>query len=190
MVVGGGEVLIEVIVDRNGAVTRPALLRSTPPYAQMILEAIGRWRFTPARAVHPDGPEGPVDSAVLIAGVYRPPTLLNGPTLGDPPKDLAAASADIPYPVSLVAPPYPPQALGGSVVLYEVQLDETGQIKDARVIGSDPGFDGAAREALLQWKFRPSSYRGRPAPAVAYVLFGFSPPVPASTRPPVVSSGR
>jgi TonB family protein len=181
--VGGGEVLIEAIVDRSGNLTRPVMLRTTPPFTSMVLDVIGKWKFTPARAVGPDGTDGPVEAGVLIGAVYRPPTLMNGPTLGDPPRDLAIASPDVPYPVAVVTPPYPPQALSGSVVLFELTLDEGGQIKDVRAISSDPGFDSAAREALAQWKFRPSSYRGRPAPATAYVLFGFSPPVVPPAKP-------
>jgi TonB family protein len=181
--VGGGEVLIEAIIDRGGNLTRPVMLRTSPPFTGMVLDVIGKWKFSPARAVGPDGIEGPVEAGVLIGAVYRPPTLMNGPTIGNPPRDLAIGSADVPYPVAVVSPPYPPQALSGSTVLFEVTLDETGQIKNVRAISSDPGFDSAAREALAQWKFRPSSYRGRPAPATAYVLFGFSPPVVPAPAP-------
>jgi TonB family protein len=167
------------------------VLRSTPPFTQMILEAIARWRFTPAQAVHPDGPSGPVESSVLVAAVYRPPILFNGPTVGELPKDVATGTANAAYPISVVAPPYPPRALTSSVVLFEVLVDETGRIRNARAIGSDPGFDNAARDALLQWQFRPSTYRGRPAPSTAYVVFGFSSPVspnrvplPSENQPP------
>ena len=182
-VVGGGEVLIEATVDRDGRLTRPVVLRTTPPFSSMILDAVEDWRLTPAHAVGDDGTDGPVESSVLIAAVYRPPTLFNGPVLGDPPTDLATASANVVYPLKIVAPPFPSRALMGSVVLFEVMLDQTGTITEARAIGSDLGFDSAAREALLQWKFRPSRYRDRPAPATAYVIFGFSPPV---APPPVV----
>ena len=181
VVVGGGEVLVEAIINENGALIRPVLLRSTPPFSEMVLDAIRGWKFAPALSVRPDGTVGPVESGILIAGVFRPPTLI-GPTLGDPPRDLRNASPNVPYPVSLISPPYPPQALMGSVILFEVLLDEAGRIRNARALLSDPGFDGAARAALLQWKFRPGSFRGRPAASTAYILFGFSPPVVSSVR--------
>jgi TonB-like protein len=187
-VVGGGEVLIEATVDQNGALTHPIVLRSTPPFSNIVLDAVSRWRFAPARATTPDGKETAVDSTVLIAAIYRPPTLMNGPTLGDRPRDLADASSSSPYPVSTVAPSYPPQARSGSVVLYELSLDENGQMKNMRGIGSDSGFDAAAKDALIQWKFRGASVRGRPVPSLAYVIFGFSEPVvspgPGSSSPP------
>jgi TonB family protein len=185
-VAGGGEVIIEAIVDRSGAVTRPVLLRSTPPYAQFMLEAVARWRFLPARVASPGSPESPVDSPVLIAAVYRPPTLFNAPTVGESPKDLAVPSVEVPFPAALVPPEYPPLAANSvtvSMVMFEVSLDETGQVRDARTIATDPAFEGAARDALRQWRFRPALFRGRAVAASAYVLFGFRPPVGFSPTP-------
>ena len=194
-VVGGGQVVIEAIIDRRGTLTRPVIVRSTPPFSNLLLDAIGRWTFKPAEAVRDDNTIGPVDATVLIAAVYRPPTVVNGPTLGEVPKDVAKASTDVPYPTSLVSPPYPVKALHASIVLFEVLLDERGKMTDVRAIGSEPGFESAARDALMQWTFSPATYRGRPAPAVAYIVFGFAEPVVGThTIPPGespgISSGR
>ncbi len=194
-VVGGGQVVIEAIVDRRGMVTRPVVVRSTPPFSNLLLDAIGRWTFKPAEAIRDDNTTGPVDATVLIAALYRPPTVVNGPTVGEVPKDLAKASTDVAYPTSLVPPLYPVNALHASIVLFEVLLDERGKISGVRAISSDPGFDSAARDALMQWTFSPATYRGRPAPAVAYVVFGFAEPVVGTRtitpgQSPGISSGR
>ena len=194
-VVGGGQVVIEAIIDRRGTLTRPVIVRSTPPFSNLLLDAIGRWTFKPAEAVRDDNTIGPVDAAVLIAAVYRPPTVVNGPTLGEVPKEVAKASTEVPYPTSLVSPPYPVKALHASVVLFEVLLDERGKMTDVRAIGSEPGFESAARDALMQWTFSPATYRGRPAPAVAYIVFGFAEPVVGTHtitpgESPGISSGR
>jgi len=175
-VVGGGEVLIEATVDQSGALTRPVVLRTTPPYTNIVLDAITRWRFTPAQT-KTDGKEAPVNGSVLIAAIYRPPTLMNGPTLGERPRDLSIASSSSPYPVSTVPPAFPPQARSGSVLLYEVPLDENGQVANIRGVGADPGFDAAAKDAIIQWKFRGASFGGHSVPSTAYVIFGFQPPV-------------
>lgn len=180
----GGEVLIEAIVDRRGTLTRPVVLRTTPPFVDLMLEVIGRWTFKPAEDVRPDNSKGPVDSTVLIAAVYRMPYLVSAPGVGEPPRDLARASTEAAAPLSIVTPPYPVTAVTGSsasVVLYEVSIDEGGSIRSARAVAGDPGFESTSREALMQWKFRPATYRGRPAPAVAYVLFGY--PVPVLSPP-------
>jgi outer membrane biosynthesis protein TonB len=186
-VIAGGEVLIEATIDRSGTVTRPILLRSTPPYSQLMLDAIVRWRFVPARAPNPEGKDAPVDAAVLIAAVYRPPTFLNAPTLGEPPKDLALASRDVPYPSALIPPVYPPRALHADTValLFEAMIDGTGAITNIRAVASDPAFESAARDALVQWRFRPAMFRARLVPATVYVMFGFNPPVMSGPRLPL-----
>jgi hypothetical protein len=185
----GGDVFIEATVDQRGALTRPVVLRTTPPFGNLIMDVIGRWTFKPAVDVRPDNSKGPVDSTILIAAIYRAPYLVNTPGVTEPPRELARPTAAVAVPLSIVTPPYPITAVNGSnasVVLYEVSIDEQGVIRSTRAVAGDPGFDSASREALLQWKFRPTTYRGRPAPAVAYVLFGFPVPVlgPSGDPPP------
>jgi hypothetical protein len=186
MVAGGGEVVIEATIDSAGSLSRPVLLRSTPPYSQMILDAIARWRFRPAQAIGADGTEGTVEGTVVIAAIYRPPTLFNGPTIGEQPLPLAAGTGSAAIPVAMVPPVHPPLAVNDAVVVYELLIDEAGQIREVRAITPQPGFDEAAFSALRQWKFLPASYRGRPAPTTAYAVFGFrSPVVSGVSRPPV-----
>ena len=125
-----------------------------------------------------------MDAAVLIAAVYRPPTLLNAPTTGEPPKDLAVASRDVPYPSALIPPVYPPRAVQAAttVLLFEAAVDQTGAISNIRAVASDPAFEGVARDALAQWKFRPAMFRARLVPANVYVIVGFNPPVLSTPR--------
>jgi TonB family protein len=188
-VVAGGEVLIEATVDEFGTLIHPIVLRSTPPFSNLVLDAVTRWRFTPARQIMPDRKELSVEGTVLIAAVYRAPTLMNGPTLGDMPRDLAVASPNAPYAVSTAVPVYPPQAINASTVMFEVSLDDAGRVTGARAVASDPAFDAAAYDALVQWKFRGASLRGRPVPSTAFVIFSFSqpvlgPPILAPPNPP------
>jgi outer membrane biosynthesis protein TonB len=174
-VVGGGEVLIEAMVDRSGVVKSAVLLRETPPYGQIVMDAISRWRFAPALA-HGDNGDQPVDAPVLIAALYRPPVFLNGPTLGTVPLDLRA-SQNTPYPVMMPMPTFPPLALFGGVVILEASLDEAGITRSVRTIQSAPPFDSAAREAVSQWRFRGATFRSLPVPSRAYIVLGFTPPV-------------
>jgi TonB family protein len=184
-VVGGGEVLIEAIVDRTGRLTRPVVLRGTPPYTNMVLDTIGTWQFEAARERGLTGVESAVEMPVAIAAVYRSPVLVNAPTLGEVPKDWSKPSNELAYPLSMEMPNYPPQARDGGVVLLEVALNEAGAVTETRGIASTGGFDSAAREALAKWRFRGGSYRARPVPATAYVLFGFPQPVVSSPRLPL-----
>jgi hypothetical protein len=185
-VVGGGEVLIEATVDRTGALTRPIVLRGTPPYTQIVIDAASRWRFDPARVVGPNGVETTVEMPVAIGAIYRPPVLMNAPTIGEPVKDWSKPSGEVSYPISTETPNYPPQARDGGVLLFEIVLNEAGGVTETRGIASTGGFESASREALARWRFRGGSYRGRPVPSMAYVLFGFRPPVGLSSPPPPI----
>ncbi len=183
-VTGGGEVLIEAIVDRRGLVTRPAVLRSTPPYTDLVLEAVARWRFEPARDVDYKGIETTVEVPVTVIAIYRPPVLMNAPTVGESPSDLMKASGDVAVATSTVAPLYPPNALDGGVTLFEIGLDEAGRATEMRDVQSMGGFESAARDALAQFQFRPATYRARPVPSATYVIFGFRTPVGLVPPPP------
>ncbi|HEY7185761.1 MAG TPA: energy transducer TonB [Vicinamibacterales bacterium] len=186
MVVGGGQVMLEVTVNPAGQVATIAPLRTTPPFTDLTAAAVRDWQFVPAEdiAVHAQRGQRPsrsaVESKVLVVAVFRPPAL-NAPTLGEPPRDVAAASDEIAFPLTISMPPFPPSAAGGGVVLLEARVDSSGSVSDTTVIHSAPPFDPAARAALAQWRFRSARVHGAPAPMFVYVLFGF--PLPVSHSP-------
>ena len=184
-ITGGGEVIIEAIVDRRGAVTRPAIIRTMHPYTQFVLDAIARWQFEPARDIDYKGLETIVEMPVTIVAMYRPPILMNAPTVGDQPRDWSKPSGDAAAPIATAMPNYPPQVRDGGVVLFEVTLDERGAVTGTRGVGSMAGFESASREALASWRFRGGVHRARPVPSTAYVLFGFRPPVGLPALPGV-----
>lgn len=180
--VGGGEVLLEVSVDRTGLVTGIRPLRETATFTERMTQAVRTWRFAPAEVEipmarrKPDGPTvEPADSKVLVAGVFRRPSVI-GVTLGEPIRDVAAATTDIPFPTSLVTPTYPPGTMSPGVVLVEVRVDARGDVSDAKIRIPSAGFDSAALSTARQWKFRPAKAGSTNVPAVAYIVFGF--PVP------------
>ena len=180
--VGGGDVLLEVSVDRTGAVSGIRPLRDTATFTERMTRAVQTWRFTPSEADIPAArrkPGGPtteaVDTKVLVAGVFRRP-VIRGPTLGEPIRDVATASTDIPLPTSLVMPTSTGTEMSPGVVLVEVWVNASGGVSDAKVRVPSPGFDSAALGAARQWTFRPANTGGANAPAVVYIVFGF--PVP------------
>ncbi|HZT76060.1 MAG TPA: TonB family protein [Vicinamibacterales bacterium] len=170
MVVGGGQVLLEVAVDFDGRVDAVVPLRTTPPFTAAVTGAVRTWHFSPATETEP------VASKVLVAAVFRRPAL-NGPTLGQQPVEVGAASDAIPFPMTIREPAYPPMASGSAVVLVEAHVDRDGRIADAVTIRSQPPFDDAVRQALRGWTFRPARLRGTPVDAFAYIVFGFAVPV-------------
>lgn len=181
MVQSGGEVLLELRVDLSGRVAEVSTLRSTPPFADLMVAAVEAWRFAPARAAEDDeerdSEPGPVESRVLVAGLFRPPTLYRAAMPGEPPKDVAAPSREVPFPTSMRLPVYPVDARSDRVVLVEVEVGEDGSVREAAVVHSAPGFDAAALDAARQWRFRPGEWRGRAVWCYAYLLLGFREPV-------------
>jgi len=93
-----------------------------------------------------------------------------GEGMGGPVYDGTGLGGDVPEPVLIyrVEPDYPEAArrarLDG-MVLIEAIVDTQGHVVDPKVLQSAPrryGFAEKALEAVVQWRFRPSIYRGRP----------------------------
>jgi TonB family protein len=177
--VGGGEVLLELAVNSAGSVAAVRTLQTTPLFTEALNDVVRGWQFVPG-----EDAGKPVDSKVLVAGLFRPPSI-NEPTPGELPTDVAAPSPEIPYPMLTTMPPYPPLALESGVVLVEVLVDSVGDVVDAQVARSAPPFDEPALDAARQWRFRPTRLRGLPVPAYAYLVFAFRQPITLTPgRPP------
>jgi TonB family protein len=184
--VAGGEVSVEVTVTDAGRVSDVAALRITPPFTQYVLDAVRDWRFQPAEQMGPVDPGDPgsivakrVPSKVMVACVFRPPTL-NGPTLGELPKDVRPAAADVADPLSTVTPAYPPMAVVDAVVVVQVIVGISGNVRNATAVRSAPGFDEAALAAAREWMFRPARIHGLFEETLAYIVFAFRRPVTLS----------
>ena len=179
LAVGGGQVVLELSVDDGGSVTAVKPLRTTPPFAAALAAEAPGWRFSPAEEERAD-PARPgvavkvaVASKVALIGMFRPP-VLRGPTLGAVPKDVAAASEDIAFPLTMVMPNFPPTARAGGQVLVEARIAPDGAVGEVKVLQAQPPFESAALNALSQWTFRPARRAGAPIPSTVYIVFGFA----------------
>ncbi len=186
--IGGGEVLLQLAVTRDGRVRSVTPLRATPPFTDAVTEAARQWLFVPAgvallRRADERPAQQPVDSTVLVAATFRPPTSYSSPALSDPPKDVGPASDEVALPLTMAAPPFPPLAYSGGVVLVEVRVEADGRVSDVAVIRSAPPFDEPAAAAARQWTFRPARVRGTATPTFAYIVFGFPVPLGPLARP-------
>lgn len=185
MAVSGGEVVLEVAVGKDGAVTGATTLRDTPPFTDAVQAAVRGWRFTPAQDALSPTPGAPMDpasraaapSTVLVIGLFRPPGLFNV-TLGSPPKTVAQPSAGAPALQSaLTLPVYPAQALADGVVLVELQLTAQGTVGKASVVRSSPPFDQPALDAVKGLGFRTARQGEKPVPSTVYAAVAFRQPV-------------
>ena len=166
--VGGGEVLLEVAVEATGAVGEIQTLRATAPYTDMLRGAVKNWRFEPARTVAGVA----VPSRVLVGGFYGA-AIAPGPglALGEAPRGVAAASDGVAFPTHTMRALYPALAFGPAQVFVELSIATDGAFTAEAVGDTIAPFREAALQAVRQWRFRPV-----PAPALAYVVFGFRPP--------------
>lgn len=170
--IAGGEVWLEVTLSATGYPEKVTPLRTTPPYGQLVEEAVASWIFEPAREA-----QETVRSAVLVLALFRPPQLLNTPTLGEPPRDVARAGPEIPVLASTVMPLYPPLSTGDGVVLVDLTVSPGGAVSSAAVVGSSPGFDRSALDAVSHWTFTPAHRGSLPVASHVYVIVGFRQPV-------------
>lgn len=177
--IGWGEVVLEVTVGPDGRVDAVKPLRTTAAFDEPTVRAVATWRFEPARA----GKERTAVAAnVLVAAIFRPPTLSDAPTPGDPPRDVGTPSDAVVFPVTRVPPVYPATGFGDGVVLVEAEVGADGTVVDARVVASaGAAFDDAARRAAGAWRFRPA--RGTTGRVFSYLIFAFRTPV-VLKRPP------
>lgn len=185
--VGGGEVLLELAVGTDGRVGAVRTLRATPPFTDVMREAVRSWRFTPAEEGTPLERAGggetrgrtPVASTVIVAGMFRPPAL-DAPTFAERPVDLARPAEEAAFPLATVMPPYPPLARDSGIVLVEVHVNARGQAVDATAIRQSPPFDEPALAAARRWTFRPARADGIAVDTLVYIVFGFRQPVIAA----------
>ncbi len=181
---GGGEVVVELSIDRDGRVVAVRPLRTTPPFADVVIREVRSWQFAPAENDVPasagSGGSGPsrarVETKVIVAAVYRPPALLT-PTLGESPREVGQPSPESAVPVTTIVPAYPPRAIAGGLVLLEVRVDSDGAAGDVKVLRSAPPFDDVARDTVRRWRFRPARVGATPVSTFVYVILGFRVPV-------------
>ena len=190
MIVGGGEVMLELDVTSTGVVRGARVLRTTPPYGDALVAAAKAWRFTPAEMEKEPPPASPteskwktVDSTVLLVSIIRAPTYYSGATLGDSPKNVGAAGEGTPFPTTTAPANYPPLARQAGLVFIETTINVDGRPTGSRVLQSAPPFDKAALDALGAWRFRAARVAGSTTPVFAYVAFGFREPVAAQGIP-------
>ena len=95
----------------------------------------------------------------------------------EPPKVRVSSLIAAPRKIHDVPPTYPPIARAAhkeGVVILEAVIAVDGTVQDVRVLRSVPLLDGAAVEAVRQWRFTPTLLNGQPVPVVMTVTVAFS----------------
>ena len=165
-----GEVQVQFIVDIEGNVRRPFVVRSlNPAFDEPATEAVGKWRFEPGRE---DGV--PVYTTMQVPVFFALNGLEDGGSAGielrrggNPSKLPEEWRVDVPAKIrSIVMPVYPYEMLKGDVtgsaeVSYAV--DEQGRVGISLVTRADrPEFGLALQAAVERFEYEPALKNGRP----------------------------
>lgn len=81
------------------------------------------------------------------------------------------------YATKQPSPIYPPAAKNmrtTGVVKVEVTINETGDVAEVQKASGPPMLQGAAKDAIRKWKFRPFVRDGQPVRAIGFVSFNFA----------------
>ena len=81
-----------------------------------------------------------------------------------------------PTPLSLVAAPFPPQALFGGEILFDANVNTRGRLTDLRVVQGQSPFLEEVLGAVQTWTFLPARLDGRAVEARIGIVFQFAQP--------------
>jgi outer membrane biosynthesis protein TonB len=177
LLIGGGEVVLDLTVGTDGSVMRIDAIRSTPSYTELMTGAVRAWRFEAAKG-SVKGVVQPIEGHALVLAVFRPPDVYSAPARGVPTTITGEPSAELPR-VGVLEKPlmYPPRAVRDGTVLIEVELTAAAVARGHRVMSPPSAFDGAALETVKSWRF---DYPLQPTGAsqlFVYAVVGFREPI-------------
>jgi len=177
LTVGGGEVILDVTVGKDGTVSKVQPVRGTPPYTQLLTSAVGGWGFDPAKSLVEDALQV-AESHVLVAAVYRPPQVYAAPAPGAETKTVGELSAQLPSPGPLTMPTaYPPRAVRDGTVVIELELGIGGVVQGAKVMSRPSPFDNAALDTARGWRFGVPRDPTGAEQIFVYAVVGFREPI-------------
>ncbi|WP_334319086.1 TonB family protein [Termitidicoccus mucosus] len=145
---------VAIELDASGSLSSYALSPKSSyaePFKAEIDAALARWKFAPARK----GGQPVASSLEALVLLIHENALVQSPSTGTPP---SVVHRD---------PPVYPRAMKKSGLIGEVTIsfvvDKKGDVTNPVVVRSNnPGFEEAAIEAVLKWKFKPGIKDGKP----------------------------
>jgi TonB family protein len=178
-----GEVMVEFVVDTEGRVKNPIVVRTLhPAFNEAALAAIQRWRFEPGRVA------GRPVNTLMQQGISF--TVGGAPDGGDSgivvrrQADLSKLPEQLRYDTppqieTIVSPRYPHALLrkGTSGVAYvSMMIGTRGEVLATRIShASHPEFGFALQAAAQEFKYRPALKHGQPCPSLVSFEQKFEP---------------
>jgi len=153
---GTGRVDLLVNVTEKGDVDHVFVADSTDRALEdSSVEAVRQWRFEPSVIAGVPHRYGGVVVMTFDKGIVSASRVIERFQVDEPPKLLKAVPPT--YPASLAW-----NNTRGKVVVAFV-LDKDGKVRAPKLVeAAHPALEGAALEALVQWKYSPARVKGRP----------------------------
>jgi TonB family protein len=182
-----GTVMFEATINQKGEVEGLKLLKGNPLLVSSALEAVSHWRYTPfLQSGKPIPVENTIRVVYSLEGSNR--VTESSPPAGTPEALGGKASADPIVPgtiIKKVEPEYPSAAKAegkSGTVTLRIAIDKKGNVTDVRPMGGDPVFFDSAIKAVKQWKYTPSTVKGKPVDAAGQLTLEYKiPPVTSSS---------
>ncbi len=79
--------------------------------------------------------------------------------------------------IKRVQPQYPPLAKSGSragTVEFTAVISKDGRIQDLKLVRGHPLLVNAAKEAVLQWRYKPTLLNGQPVQVITDIIVNFT----------------
>jgi TonB family protein len=164
--VEGGVVLLDLLVDEEGRVSKLRTLEGRNPFSQKASDAVRRWTFAPAQI------EKPVESRVGVVMMFRPRMILE---FGPPQRKMRQlSSSNRPaLPVTIFSLPYPANSVAEGVVVLQLEIDIQGGIAKIDVIEGVSPLTAVARKSVETWRFAPAKVDGQPVCGMVIVAVSF-----------------
>src|SRR5207253_527721 len=168
-------VLAVAQVNEIGTVTNVRVAQGIMPFTEESVRAISQWHFEPARL---DGHAVGSEISVLI--MFRPHAFgnagLGGPSFGFTPPQVPKGDHPV-LPHFIFDPGWPIQSINAGVVVFELDVTESGTIDWIRIVRSVPATADFAKDVVMQWDFTPAVVNGKPVRSRTLVAISFVPPV-------------
>jgi TonB family protein len=143
-----GAVIVEAVVGVDGRITSTRILKSIPALDQAAADAVKNWVYEPLLVDSKPRPR--VITVAIDFSVSRRSVKAN----------LTPAK-----PIRQVSPVYPEEARKSNIegiVVLGFTVGDDGRVKEVTVLGSVPGLDQAAIDAIKEWQYAGALYRGKP----------------------------
>lgn len=193
-----GTVILSIVIDKSGNVSRVELYSGHPMLAPAAIEAVKQWKYKPyekdGEAVEvkttvqvnfkmPDSqpPPGIAGDAPGGSLEHQPITSLpacEATTSGTVPKRVRVSTGVMQgLMVSNPAPAYPADAREQhveGVVLMQIEIGRDGKVCDLALISGHPLLAPAAMDAVRHWTYRPYLLNGDPVEVNSQVMVKFT----------------